>query len=211
MSIVASTDVTPVTNALVQKLSRLFPYEKTEDEILDWAKSHIILSLDVTLRIAAKIGYFKKVEAIGFCSRTTGNQGRNYLFLVNNKWQITVMKDLDDVDGNTHDFFKIENYQEIRVRCKAFGKRVSHLTNLAEVPWELGLVVAHIEDDKEALRVLHIIKKFKGNCAKYAKELTASPLRRSAALHEIFGSYFCEIDISSNRKQDALINYLLCK
>lgn len=81
-----------------------------------------------------------------------GNQ-RNLIFIVNDKYKVTVQ--LNVFNGTSYETcWNAEKLSKEEIENRMFGRRISEISKEGEVPWNIGIMVAHIEDKETAVNLL---------------------------------------------------------
>lgn len=181
----------------------------TQAEKKAWATTHLVHSEEITLALLDKIGQFYKVEFLRSYSRQTGTGYRNYVYLIDGKWQVTVITNLYSQFSGFHDDYELEEYAPIVERKKAFGHRVARLAKAAGVPWAIGVFAGHIEDNAEAIALLQRVKAAKANVTEDLRyELSCGISRRTAAIEEILGDTWSLLSCTGQKQTSTLASYL---
>lgn len=175
-----------------------------------WADAHMVFSREITLQLVEKLGYFTKVEFLRTISRMPGTGYKDYLFVIDSKWQVTVIANCYEA-GDFYDTYKIEDYDEIRAKQKAFGRRVAKLAKEADVPWHIGVFVGHIEQDYIAVAILRAIKYYKETymTEKIRRELKCGIKRRTSAIIQLLGDELWESLHCDGQNQTSTLAYYL--
>ena len=95
----------------------IFVYGKEEGERInaenEWADAHTVYNRSVTLRLAEKLGHFEKVQLIRSYVRSPENGYKNHVYVIDNKWQVTVSADnFDSLFGTFYATYTIEDYEK---------------------------------------------------------------------------------------------------
>lgn len=53
-----------------------------------WAENHNVYSREITLRLIEELGYFEKVEFLRSVSRWVGTGYKDYIYVIDGKWQV---------------------------------------------------------------------------------------------------------------------------
>lgn len=176
-----------------------------------WADDHLVHSRAVTLRLAIDLGRFSKVEFMRSVLPSSGTGHINYIYLIDNKWQVTVDGNLYNKTGG-HNGYTIEDYTKIVAKQKAFGRRVARLAKIVDVPWNIATFVGHIESDEEAIVILKQIKAAKGTADEnICRELSRGIERRTGAIELLLGETWEKLNCVGQRQTRDLANYLLSK
>lgn len=177
----------------------------------EWAETHIVYSREITLRLAEELGHFEKVEFLRSVSRWVGTGYKNDLYVIDDKWQVTVSaNNYDSWSGSFYASYTIEDYTKIVAQQKAFGRRVARLAKKAGVPWNIGVFVGHIEEDEEAVSILKQVKSARGTADEYMQwELSCGIGRRTAAIEALLGDTWRKLNCSGQRQTTILADYLL--
>lgn len=191
----------------------LFVYGEIEGAKINaengWAKTHTVYSREITLRLAEELGYFDKVEFLRSESRWAGTGYKNYLYVIDGKWQVTVSANTY-CEGRFYDTYKIADYGKIVAQQKAFGRRVARLAKKAGVPWNIGVFVGQIAEDNEAVALLKQVKAARGTAdANQQYELSCGIGRRTAAIEALLGDNWSKLNCSGQRQTSILAGYLL--
>ena len=191
----------------------LFIYGEVEgakiNALNEWAESHKVYSREITLRIAEELGHFEKVKFLRSVSRWVGTGYKNYLYVIDDKWQVTVSAN-NYSGGDFYDSYQIEDYTKIVAQQKAFGRRVARLARKAGVPWNIGVFVGHIEEDDEAVSILKHVKSARGTADEELQhELSCGIGRRTAAIKQLLGETWEKLSCSGQRQTTILAYYLL--
>lgn len=177
----------------------------------EWAETHIVYSREITLRLAEELGHFEKVEFLRSVSRWVGTGYKNDLYVIDDKWQVTVSaNNYDSWSGSFYASYTIEDYTKIVAQQKAFGRRVARLAKKAGVPWNIGVFVGHIEEDEEAVSILKQVKSARGTADEDMQwELSCGIGRRTAAIEALLGDTWRKLNCSGQRQTTILADYLL--
>lgn len=177
----------------------------------EWAETHTLYNREITLRLVKDLGYFNKVEFLYSVSRWVGTGYKDYLYVVDRKWLVTVSAN-NHSGGDFYDSYKVEDYTKIVAQHKAFGRRVARLANKAGVPWNIGVFVGHIAEEDEAISILEHVKSVRGTAdAEMQWELSCGIGRRTAAIKALLGDTWSRINCSGQNKTKILANYLAGK
>lgn len=175
----------------------------------EWAEAHLVYDRETTLRIAMELGQFENVEFVRSNSRWTGTGYKDYIYVIDGRWQVTVSANNYNT-GTFYNSYSIEDYSKIVAQRKAFGRRMKRLSRQANVPWNIAVIAGHIESDKEAISILNLVKKARGTADKDLQwELSCGIGRRTAALETILGENWRKLDCSGQNRTTTLANYLL--
>ena len=182
----------------------------TQAEKKAWATTHLVHSEEITLALLDRIGQFYKVEFLRSYSRQTGTGYRNKVYLVNDKWQVTVITNCYcQENGSFFDRFEVEEYAPIVERKKAFGHRVARLAKAAGVPWNIAVMAGNISDDAEAIELLKRVKGAKALVSKeYKTELGCGINRRTWALEKLLGDDWRKLTCKGQKQTTTLAEYL---
>ena len=196
-----------------EKDMNLFVYGKIEGEKInaenEWAETHTVYSREITLRLAEELGHFEKVKFLRSVSRWVGTGYKNYLYVIDDKWQVTVSAN-NYSGGDFYDSYQIEDYTKIVAQQKAFGRRVARLARKAGVPWNIGVFVGHIEEDDEAVSILKQIKSARGTADEDLQwELSCGIGRRTAAIKQLLGETWEKLSCSGQIQTSTLADFLL--
>lgn len=184
-------------------------FEGAEKERNAWADSHLVHTRAVTLRLCEELGKFHTVRFVKSYSRWAGTGYRNYVYVIDEKWQVTVVGNCYS-DGEFYDSYQIEDYAKIVASQKAYGRRVARLARNAGVPWNIAVFAGNIADDAEAVEVLKVVKAAKGTADKDLRwELTCGIGRRVAAIEQMLGDIWQKLSCSGQRQTTTLADYLL--
>lgn len=191
----------------------LFVYGEVEGSKInaenEWAETHLVYSRDITLRLANELGHFEKVKFLRSVSLCVGTGYKNYLYVIDGKWQVTVTTNIYS-SGNFYDSYQIEDYAKIVAQQKFFGRRVARLAKKADVPWNIGVFVGYIKEDDEAVSILKHIKSARGTSDEDIRyELSCGIARRTSAIEALLGDTWKKLDCSGQRQTTILANYLL--
>ena len=181
----------------------------TTAEVEAWAEAHKVYSREITLRLAKELGYFTEVKFLRSVSRWVGTGYKDYIYVIDGKWQVTVSA--NNYNGGTfNDNFRIEDYGKIVAQEKAFGRRVARLAKKAEVPWNIAVFVGHMQDDDAAVQILKQVKSARGVATKEQQwELSCGIGRRTAAIEALLGETFDRLNCHGQNATRTLANYLL--
>lgn len=180
-----------------------------KNRINSWAEAHLVHTRAVTLRLREKLGEFQTVRFLKSYSRWAGTGYRNYVYLVDEKWQVTVVGNCYS-GGEFYDSYQIEDYTKIVASQKAYGRRVARLARAAGVPWNIAVFAGNIADDSEAIEVLKAVKAAKGTADRDLQwELTCGIGRRVAAIEQMLGDTWQKLSCSGQRQTTTLAEYLL--
>lgn len=176
----------------------------------EWAEAHKVYSRDITLRLAKELGHFEKVEFLRSVSRWVGTGYKNYIYVVDGKWQVTVSAN-NYSDGNFYDSYHVEEYAPIVASQKAFGRRVGRLAKAAGVPWNVAVFVGNIADDTEAIAILNAVKASRARVfSDTAYELSCGIGRRVAAIQFVLGDeLWGKLSCRGQQQTKTLANYLV--
>ena len=151
----------------------------------DWVETHNVYSKDITKRLAKELGHFEKVQFLRTETRWRGTGYKNYLYVIDDKWLVTVNAN-NGFACNPYDSYKIEDYQKIVAQQKVFGRRVARFAKTAGVPWEVAVFVGYLEDDDEAVEILKAVRAARGTVSEDLQwELECGIGRRTAAISSI--------------------------
>lgn len=176
-----------------------------------WAEAHLVHSREVTLRLREELGEFQVVRFLKSYSRWAGTGHRNYVYVVDEKWQVTVVGNCYS-GGEFYDSYQIEDYAKIVASQKAYGRRVARLAKAAGVPWNVAVFAGNIADDAEAIEVLKAVKAAKGTANEDLQwELSCGIGRRTAAIEALLGDTWRKLNCSGQRQTTILADYLLAE
>ena len=174
-----------------------------------WAENHNVYSREITLRLIVELGYFEKVEFLRSVSRWVGTGYKDYIYVIDGKWQVTVSAN-NYSGGDFYDSYQIEDYTKIVARQKAFGRRVARLAKAAGVPWNIAVFVGHIENDEEAVSILKQVKSVRGTADESMQwELSCGIGRRTSAIEALLGETWRKLNCSGQKQTTILADYLL--
>ena len=180
---------------------------------IEWADAHLVRNRDITRALIKKLGFFEKVEFLKSVSRWTGTGYRDNLYVLDDKWLVTVH--CNEYTGSGFvDTFEFSDYQEVRNREKEFGRRASKLAKITEVPWKIAVMAGHIEDDDEAIEVLRKIRRARTAFLKdpdpdYLIELDCGYERRNAAINALLEEEVLrQLDCTSQKRTRDLAMYM---
>ena len=191
----------------------LFVYGEVEGAQInaenEWAETHTVYSREITLRLAKELGHFEKVEFLRSVSRWVGTGYKNYLYVIDGKWQVTVSAN-NYSGGDIYDSYQIEDYTKIVAQQKAFGRRVARLAKKAGVPWNIGVFAGHIESEEEAVSILKQVRSARGTADKSLQwDLSCGIGRKTAAIEALLGDTWRKLNCSGQRQTTILADYLL--
>lgn len=167
----------------------------------EWADKHLVHNREITLRICKKIGEFENVEFVKSISCWPGTGYKDYIYIIDNKWQVSV-----SANG-----YYLEDYNQKKEKKKVFGKKVSRLAKQAGVPWKIAVFVGEA-DEEEAISILEQVKSARGTAnAELQWELSCGINRRTKALEELLGETWKKLNCSGQNRTTTLANYLLEK
>lgn len=181
-----------------------------KNRINAWADAHMVHSREVTLRLREVLGDFDRVRFVTSYTRQPGTGYRNKVFVIDEKWQVTVSTN-NYSSGGFYSSYRVDDYTKICAQQKYFGRRVARLAKKAGVPWNIGIFVGHIEDDDEAISILRHVKNARGTASEDLQyELSCGIGRRTDAIAEILGETWAKkLDCSGQKQTRTLANYLL--
>ena len=180
-----------------------------KNRINAWAEAHMVRSRSVTLRLREELGEFQTVRFVKSYSRWTGTDYRNYEYVIDEKWLVTVAGNCYS-GGGFYDSYQIEEYAKVVASQKAYGRRVARLAKAAGVPWNIAVFAGDIADDKEAIEVLRSVKQAKGTADPDTRgDLSCGIGRRVYALEQMLGESWRKLSCSGQRQTTTLANYLL--
>ena len=170
-----------------------------------------VYSDEITERLRAEIGDFKEVANLGTRARQVGTDYKDYLYVLDGKWLVTVGANHFDHQDGLYDSLTIQNYQEVQMQRRLFGRRAAYLSKQARVPWNVGAMVAHLTDDAEAIHTLEAIRAKRGTPDEaQAWELSCGIGRRTRAMQEILGEeIWSKLDCNGQKRTMILADYLL--
>ena len=177
-----------------------------------WAEMHLIYDRETTLRLREELGEFKKFEFIKSYSRWAGSGYKNYVYIIDGKWQVTVSANNQE-RGKFYTSYIIEEYSKIVAQRKVFGRRVARLAKQAGVPWDIAVFVGYIESDEEAIETLKQVKESTKKVDEDLKwELSCGIGRRTAAIQYILGEdTWRKLKCSGQNQTAILADYLSAK
>ncbi len=180
-----------------------------KNRINAWSEAHLVHTRAVTLRLREELGEFKSVRFIKSYSRWAGTGYRNYVYVIDEKWQVTVVGNCYSGE-EFYDSYQVEDYTKIVASQKAYGRRVARLAKIAGVPWHIAVFAGNIADDGEAIEVLKVVKAAKGTADENLQwELSCGIGRRCAAIGALLGEAWQKPPCSGQRQTTTLANYLL--
>ncbi len=192
----------------------LFIYGKEEGAKInaenEWAEAHIVYSRGITLSLVRELGHFKEVKFLRSMSRWVGTGYVDYIYVIDNKWQVTVSANSIYYDGSFHNTYTVQDYSKVVAQEKAFGRRVARLAKRAGVPWNVGVFVGHIVDDDEAISILKQIKSVRGTAdLDLQHELLRCGIgRRTAAIEYLLGDTWKKLNCKGQNQTTILADYL---
>lgn len=180
-----------------------------KNRINAWAESHLVHTRAVTLRLREELGEFQTVRFVKSYSRWAGTGYRNYVYVVDEKWQVTVVGNCYS-GGEFYDSYQVEDYTKIVASQKAYGRRVARLAKATGVPWNVAVFAGNIADDAEAIEVLKAVKAAKGTANESLQwELFCGIGRRVAAIEMMLGDTWHKLSCSGQKQTTTLADYLL--
>ena len=169
----------------------------------------IVYSEEITLALRKKLGEFKNVKFLNVYSRQPGTSYRNYVYLIDGKWQVTVITNCYSQFSGFYDDYEVEDYSLIVENKKAFGQRVARLAKAAGVPWNIAVMAGNISDDTEAIELLKRVKGAKAFVSEeYRTELGCGINRRSLALEKLLGDDWRKLTCKGQKQTTTLAEYL---
>ena len=182
-----------------------------KNRINAWAESHLVHTRAVTLRLREELGEFQTVRFIKSYSRWAGTGYRNYVYVIDEKWQVTVVGNCYS-GGEFYDSYQVEDYTKIVASQKAYGRRVARLAKAAGVPWNIAVFAGNIASDEEAINVLKSVKQVKGSAdADLSWELSCGIGRRVTAIEQMLGETWNKLSCSGQKQTKTLADYLLAE
>lgn len=177
-----------------------------------WADMHLVYDRETTLRLREELGEFKKFEFIKSFSRWAGSGYKNYVYVIDDKWQVTVSANNYE-HGKFYTSYIIEDYSKIVAQRKVFGRRVARLAKQAGVPWDIAVFVGYIESDEEAIETLKQVKESTKKVDEDLRwELSCGIGRRVFAIQHILGEETWEkLDCRGQSRTATLADYLSAK
>ena len=175
-----------------------------------WLENHRIYNTAVTLKVAKEIGYFENVEFLRYIPNYSQAGARDYLYLVDDKWQVTVNSRRYGY-SEYFDNYIVEELVDVEAKQKAFGRRVARLSKEADVPWEVGVFAGHLEEDDEVISVLTAVKAAKGTAdEKQNMQLTSESgiEQRTAVFVQLLGDTWEKLNCHGQRSIQTLATYL---
>lgn len=171
--------------------------------------TNLIYSEDVTKRLREELGDFSVVRFVRSYTRWVGTGYRNFVYVVDEKWQVTVSACY--TSGVYFNSYNIEDYKQIVASKKAYGRRVSRLAKQAGVPWDIAVFTGNLADDGEVVAVLKAVKAAKGTADKATRwELSCGIGRRVAAIEKLLGGdTWKKLSCRGQRQTKTLADYLL--
>ena len=88
----------------------------------------------MTLRLREELGEFQTVRFVKSYSRWAGTGYRNYVYVVDEKWQVTVVGNCYS-GGEFYDSYQVEDYTKIVASQKAYGRRVAAIEMMLGDTW----------------------------------------------------------------------------
>ena len=176
-----------------------------------WLENHRLYNTAVTLKVAKEIGYFENVEFLRYIPNFSQAGARDYLYLVDDKWQVTVYSKRYGFSEYFENYI-IEELVDVEAKQKAFGRRVARLAKEADVPWEIGVFAGHLEEDDEVISVLTAIKAAKGNIDENQSTQLSSetnPEQRTAVFMQLLGDIWQKLNCHGQRSITTLASYLV--
>ena len=169
----------------------------------------IVYSEEITLALRKELGEFANVEFVNVYSRQPGTGYRNYVYLIDGKWQVTVITNRYSQFSGFYDDYEVEDYATIVEKKKAFGRRVDRLAKAAGVPWNIAVMAGHITDAAEAIELLKRVKSAKAFVSEeYRTELGCGINRRTFALEKLLGDDWRKLTCKGQKQTTTLAEYL---
>ena len=179
-----------------------------KNRINAWAEAHLVHTRAVTLRLREELGEFQTVRFLKSYSRWTGTGYRNYVYVIDEKWQVTVVGNCYS-GGEFYDSYQIEDYTKIVASQKAYGRRVARIARQAGVPWKIAVFAGNIADDGEAVEVLKAVKAARGTADEAISwELSCGIGRRVSAIEQMLGDTWQKLSCSGQNQTTTLAYYL---
>ncbi len=175
-----------------------------------WADSHMVWNRETTLYLARKLGRFSDVKFLKTITSPAGRGYNDYLFLIDNHWQVKVFGD-SAPKGQCY-LTEIKDYCQIQNQKKEFGRRASKRAKKADVPWKIAVFAGNIASDEEAVEIL---KKIKATVPVSDEaliwELTKCGIgRRTAAIKNVLGEdVWTQLKCNGQKQTRTLALYLV--
>lgn len=167
----------------------------------------IIYTDSVTKKVSKKIGEeIITVKKMGEYSRVPKTGYKNYFFLVNGTFYVTVEANVKTPLGYS-DKVTVEMYSDVKKREEEFGQKMNYRAESAGVPWNIAKLTASIEDDAEAVLELIKLKTLATSIDSSTTDLLKNVYSRNKCISELLSGY--RLTCKSQAARDNVASFLL--